>query len=65
MNVYVNGEYQEVMANNIQELLKELNIESEFIAVALNEDFVAKSEYQQTSLNPDCRIEIVAPNQGG
>jgi sulfur carrier protein len=64
MIVIINGEPTETNAANLAGLVAELNIEGAF-ALALNENFVPKSQYAHTFINENDRIEIVAPMQGG
>lgn len=64
MNILINDQPTETHARNIAGLVKELGIEGDF-ALAVNGNFVPKSQYADTRLNPYDRIEIVAPMQGG
>ncbi|UQB42146.1 sulfur carrier protein ThiS [Thiomicrospira microaerophila] len=64
MIVIINGEPRDTIATNLAGLLVELKIEGAF-ALALNENFVPKSQYANTTIHENDRIEIVAPMQGG
>ncbi|SFR56101.1 sulfur carrier protein ThiS [Thiomicrospira sp. ALE5] len=64
MIVIINGEPRDTIANNLAGLVMELKIEGAF-ALALNENFVPKSQYANTTIQENDRIEIVAPMQGG
>jgi thiamine biosynthesis protein ThiS len=51
---------------SISELISEYYpVEVPFFAVALNESFISKSQYQSTQLKSGDRIEILSPNPGG
>lgn len=64
MIVRINDKPIETNALNLAGLVAELNIDGAF-ALALNEHFVAKSQYANTLIAENDRIEIVAPMQGG
>ncbi|AEG32354.1 sulfur carrier protein ThiS [Thiomicrospira cyclica] len=64
MIVIINGEPTDTISTNLAGLVAKLNIEGAF-ALALNENFVPKSQYADTPIAENDRIEIVAPMQGG
>ncbi|MDY0135761.1 MAG: sulfur carrier protein ThiS [Thiomicrospira sp.] len=64
MIVKINDQPTETAAKDLAGLVVELNIEGAF-ALALNENFVPKSQYADTTIHENDRIEIVAPMQGG
>ena len=64
MILLINDKPTETYASNLAGLVVELEIEGAF-ALALNENFIPKSQYADTLLNENDRIEIVAPMQGG
>lgn len=66
MIVFVNGEAKEFEKESLslKELLEELGYKEGF-AVALNETFILKSEYNTTLVKNKDRVDIVAPVQGG
>ncbi|MFN3879865.1 MAG: sulfur carrier protein ThiS [Nitrincola lacisaponensis] len=65
MKILYNGEALETGANNLSELLHELNLTGQAVATAVNGDFVPRSLRGQTPLHEQDRIEVVAPMQGG
>jgi len=66
MNLLINGERKEVSdTRTLLELLKELEYEGRTFAVALNREFVPRSEYGTTSVKDQDEIEILVPLQGG
>jgi len=65
MNIIVNNEPKQVSNDTVHHLLNELGYQQQHVAIALNEDFVPRSEYENTRLSDNDRIEIVAPMQGG
>lgn len=64
MILLINDKPTETKAQTLTGLVLELEIEGAF-ALALNENFVPKSQYADTLINENDRIEIVAPMQGG
>jgi sulfur carrier protein len=64
MDVLINAEKTQTAATNLAGLVVELKIEGAF-ALALNNNFVPKSQYAETPITENDRIEIVAPMQGG
>lgn len=64
MILLINDKPTESNAQTLASLMLELEIEGAF-ALALNENFVPKSQYADTLVNENDRIEIVAPMQGG
>ena len=65
MRIYLNGELQNTQAANIAELLAALGMEGRMIAVERNLEVVPKSQYGDTELAENDRIEIVHMIGGG
>lgn len=65
MKLIVNGEALEAKAGTLDALLAELGYEGDWLATALNSEFVPGPERAQASLSDGDRIEIVTPKQGG
>lgn len=66
INILVNGESVQVLAGvNVKEVLKQQGYSCELLAIAVNETFVARTDYQQTLVQESDRVDIVAPMQGG
>jgi len=65
MNLIVNGEHRTVSAGTLDALLEELGFNQEFLATALNSDFVPAEERSICVLTDGDRIEILSPRQGG
>ncbi|TDQ67148.1 sulfur carrier protein [Maritalea mobilis] len=65
MRILVNGEATEIQASNIAAVLDELLYEGEALATALNGQFVAREQRQETALQAGDQLEILAPMQGG
>jgi len=66
MTISVNGELKifDNQTLTLQELLEEMNFATG-IAVALNEEFVLKTTYNETNINDGDRLDILSPVQGG
>ena len=65
MKIILNGQAQDLESKTIAALVEELNYANKTVAIALNESFVPKSNYEQTVISEGDHIEIVAPMQGG
>ncbi len=66
IKVSVNGEIKEISEDlNVNDLIEELGYETKGFAVAINTTFVAISMYENTIINADDNIDILAPVQGG
>lgn len=65
MNIVLNGEVQTVTARNLAALLSEIELDEAVVATALNGEFIATDERQQTPISEGDRIEVLAPMQGG
>lgn len=64
MILLINDKPTETKSQTLAGLVLELEIEGAF-ALALNQNFVPKSQYADTQVHENDRIEIVAPMQGG
>ena len=69
MKIYINGETLNLskdanVADALQQYLSAKQQKMSF-AVALNSDFVSKSQYASTSLKEDDSIDILFPIHGG
>lgn len=65
MKLTVNGQPLEANAMTLSALLNELGYEGTTIATALNGDFVPAEARDETLVNNNDRIEILAPMKGG
>jgi len=66
MRLIVNGENLELLnVETLQDLLKELQIEPQRVAVEINVSIVKKSDYSTFKLNEGDRVEIVNFIGGG
>ncbi len=66
MTLSVNGEEKILALNSvIADALQQWGYQCEEIAVAVNNEFIPRSHYQQHQLAADDRVDIVAPMQGG
>jgi len=65
MNLTINGEQQQTKASTIQDLLNELSIPVEGIAVAVNEEVVSKNNWKERALQQYDNILIITATQGG
>ena len=65
MKLEINGEWQEVQASTLQDLLDMMDYGDTPVATARNGAFVRKQDRTSTPLQDDDRIEILVPRQGG
>jgi thiamine biosynthesis protein ThiS len=64
--VVVNGEVREVAAGtNVAELIRELGLASERVAVERNGRIVRRAEHERTVLEEGDRVEVVTLVGGG
>lgn len=64
MRLQINGEPFETQSAQLTEVLKTWGAEPPF-AIALNQQFVPKTQYPVTTLQPGDRLDIVRPISGG
>ncbi len=66
ISVSVNNQSRECKAEQpLSALLADWGFECEKVAVAVNEQFVPRSQYAEHTLNAGDRIDVLAPVQGG
>ncbi len=66
MKLTINGEIQEVPAEQtIEQITTQLGYDGQAVAVALNNDFVPRSQHAQRKLHENDDLEIVSPIAGG
>ena len=66
MRVYINGESKEVQGTpTLAELITQLDLPAARIAVELNREVVRRSDWDNTVLHDDDRVEIVHFVGGG
>ncbi len=65
MEIIINGETRSMGAMSVRQLLESLDIDPRRVAVELNSAILAKSDYEQSTLNDGDRIEIVHFVGGG
>jgi len=66
MKISINAEIKEFDKDSltIQELLEKIDY-GKGIAIALNETFILKTKYQETTIKDGDRLDILSPVQGG
>lgn len=66
IDLLLNGDSKTIEANSsIAQALQLWGYQCKDIAVALNGDFVPRSQYGDIQLSADDKLDIVAPIQGG
>jgi thiamine biosynthesis protein ThiS len=66
MNITINGEKKEIPTKvNLSELLENLSLPSERIAIELNKTVVRKKDWENIQINDADKIEIVHFVGGG
>ncbi len=65
MRVIINGETKTINEQSIAELLAELNYVCEKVAVAVNGEFIPRSNYNKKIIKENDVIDILSAVQGG
>lgn len=66
IKIELNGVTEQIKSNlTISSFLTEQGYKTDKVAVAINQDFIPRSQHQSTLIKQDDAIEIVAPMQGG
>jgi len=66
MNITVNGEqFTDLATCSVSDLLKTLDLQHAFIAVAINNTCISRSQYERTMIQNNDKVEILAPMAGG
>jgi len=65
MKLEINGEWQDVEVKTLKDLIEYLDYGDAIVATARNGAFVRATERAKIALEPDDRIEILVPRQGG
>jgi sulfur carrier protein len=65
MKLELNGEWQETQATTLAELLAQMDYGDAPVATARNGQFIRKQDRAATKLQPEDKIEILVPRQGG
>ena len=64
-SISCNGEDKKVAAQNIEQLITELNLGEKKVAVELNQEIIPRASYSTTSLSDGDSVEIVHFVGGG
>jgi len=66
VNIFVNGEPLIIDADaTVRDLISRLGYDAKGVAVAVNGEFVSRSNHANCQLKMDDRVDIVTPMQGG
>jgi len=65
MSIFINDEQQPVKAANVQELLQEIGVEQQGIALALNQEVISQHQWVNTTLKENDKILIFTATAGG
>jgi len=65
MSIFINDKKQAVKAVNVYQLLQEIGVEQEGMALALNEEVITKHNWEKTTLNENDKILIFTATAGG
>ena len=66
MYIKVNNKQQEISENtSVQQLVEQLNIPTNGIAIAINNNVVTKSEWNSKIINKNDDVLIIKSTQGG
>ena len=66
IKVHLNDEVVTLEKNNsLTELLEKKGLNEHYFAVAVNRNFISKSNYAATMLNEGDIVDVITPMQGG
>ncbi len=65
MKLIINSKEKDLNCNTVSELLKNLNLNKDIVAVELNKNIVHRENFEKTELKNDDKIEIVTVVGGG
>jgi sulfur carrier protein len=66
MRATLNGETREISSGtNLKKLLEEMRVDVKYVAVAVNMEFIPRSEYEKILIGEGDDVEIVSPQAGG
>ena len=66
ITIYFNEHAIQCVENlSLADALIQQGYQASYFAVAINQHFIARSQYQTTYLQPQDKVEIVSPLQGG
>ena len=66
IKVHVNGEERQLAAGStVSDLLQEMELDRDGIAVAMNTQVVPRSRHAETEIPADARIEVIRAVGGG
>lgn len=66
MKIRVNGQEFETQSTcSLQELLQQLKIQSQAVAVAVNSEVIPRSELDKWAIQSNDEVEIIQPVGGG
>lgn len=66
LTIHLNGEPTEIeQATSVDQLISKLGLENKRLAVEINMQIIPRSEFEQTTLQQDDKVEIVQAIGGG
>jgi thiamine biosynthesis protein ThiS len=65
ITIRFNGESKKIASSNLKEFLSELQINAEYLAVAINHQVIPSAESTTTVLNENDCVELIQPVCGG
>lgn len=65
MIIFINDKKQAVKAKNVYQLLQEIGVEQEGMALAVNEEVITKHNWKKTALKENDKILIFTATAGG
>lgn len=63
--VTVNGQITDLVETNLAKFVAAKQTQDSRFAVAVNEEFIPKANYQNVELKDGDKVELVTPMQGG
>ena len=65
IHIFLNGHNKEVSATTVNQLITDLKINPQFLAIAVNNQVITAKDYPLTNIKHGDHIEIIKPIAGG
>ncbi len=65
MKIIINNKETEVKSTLLSDIIKELNLENQFLAITKNGTLIKKANWNKETLNQNDKLDIFSPASGG
>ena len=63
--IVLNGQAKSIQVQSLDKLIKELGIDTKYLAIAINNEVIPSADYPQRILQAQDQIEFIQPVCGG